>query len=58
MEVREGRHSPLVRHVVLLVAFLLLVTAGVLTVLLPALEEEPAEGAEVTGQDSPEAPPD
>lgn len=58
MEVREERSSPLVRHAVLLVLFLLLVAAGVITVLLPALEEEPAEGAAGTGQDAPAAPGD
>ncbi len=43
MQVRDERTAPIVRHVVLLVAFLLLVGIGIFTVLLPELEDEPSD---------------
>lgn len=47
-DAQDARVPPLWRNVVLLVGFLLLVVAGVFTVVLPELEEDSAEseGAE------------
>ena len=39
----EARQVPLVRSIVLLVGFLLIVMAAVFTVLIPALEDDPAD---------------
>jgi len=39
----SDRLSPLVRTAVLLVGFMLLVVVGVITVLVPALEDDPGE---------------
>ena len=43
MKIEQPRVSPIWRNVILAVGFVALVVVGVLTVLLPELEEEPAE---------------
>lgn len=53
MKVAQPRVSPLWRNVVLLVGFLLLVVAGVLTVLVPELEDEPARERQTAGSEDP-----
>ncbi len=50
----EGRQGPLVRSIVLLVGFVLIVVAAVFTVLIPALEDDPADQTG-TGDESAEA---
>ncbi|MFW5921421.1 MAG: hypothetical protein ACOCUS_06230 [Polyangiales bacterium] len=42
----EERETPLWRHVLLLVGFLLVIVAAVFTVLLPELEDEGGDGPE------------
>lgn len=61
-EIREERHSPLGSQVALIVGFVLLVAAGVATVLVPELtsddetDAETAEAAEADPADPPAAP--
>lgn len=43
MKIDQPRVSPVWRNAILAVGFVALVVVGVLTVLLPELEEEPAE---------------
>jgi len=53
VKVEQPRVSPVWRNVILAVGFVALVVVGVLTVLLPELEEEPAEESPSGASDEP-----